>query len=461
MGTDLSKILDECILRVRNGESIESCFAEYPKVQEQLEPLLQTGLSITTTPKAAPSEDFRTLSKIRLMVRLRQEAGQAKVKSERETSLLDELAIGWGRLLDGIAGMRRVAIPVTIAIILALVASSFLPSASNIVSPPPALASRGTVSILSGSVEVQSPDATGWQPGSDGMTLAVGTRVRTSPNAHALLTFFEGSTIKLDPGTDVEIQQVEYTEEHSTTIVLKQWMGRTWSRVTKMADAGSHYSIETPSAVAIVRGTLFTTEVAETGATRVATTEGLVSVVAEGKEVQLPASQQTEVETGASPSPPAATSTDGNQLVITIDAPAVGSVQDSTGSSTGVLPSGLGFNQISGSQSSSPVGGTQVITIPKPTSGEYTIVLRYVADGKANFNLAGKSEGGAIYQFTGAHEAKQGSAWVMRVNVNVEDGLLSYSSVSQIEPLRGKGPEKIVEIKTAGGSITPAEPQGN
>ncbi len=339
-------------------------------------------------------------------------------------------------------------------------ASSFLPRAFNVVSPPPALASKATVSILSGSVEVWNPGTDSWQQGSDGMTLSVGTRVKTAPDAYALLTFFEGSTIKLEPGTDVEIHQLEYTEGQSTTIVLKQWMGRTWSRVTKMADPGSHYAIETPSAIAVVRGTLFATEVEETGVTRVTTTEGLVSVVAEGGEVYLPASHQIEEAAGATPSQPVAASTAESELVITIDMPAVGSVQDGTGSSTGFLPSGLGFNQIIGSQSSSPFKGTQVITIPQPTSGEYIVVLRYVADGTAHFNIQGRSDGGAVYQYAGMHEAIEGSEWLISLNIQVEDGQLVYNSVSVIEPLEGEPPEKVVEIKLAGGSVRSVQPPG-
>ncbi len=461
MGTDLTKILNECIARIGEGEAIETCLAEYENMREQLEPLLYTALSVSAIPKVSPSDDFRRMSKARLMARLRQESSQAAVvKSDRGMPLLNELAIAWERLLQAFIGARRVAIPVTIAILVALVANSFLPGVLNVPSPPPALASQYTVSILSGSVDVRNPGADSWQQGSDGMTLSVGTRIKTAPGSHALLTFFEGSTIRLEPSTDVEIQQLASTEEQSTTIVLKQWLGRTWSRVTKMADPGSHYEIETPSAVAIVRGTLFTTEVDETGLTQVTTTEGLVSVVAQGEEVYLPASQQTEVAAGTAPSQSTTTPSAETELVITIDMPAVGSVIDPTGSSTGYLPSGLAFNQIPGSQSSSPTEGTQVITIPQPTSGEYTVVLRYVADGTAQFDIQGSSEGGAVYQYAATHEAIEGSEWLISLNIQVEDGQLIYNSVSNIEPLEGEPPESIVGTELAEDAAVPIQPPG-
>ena len=157
-------------------------------------------------------------------------------------TLSNDLAIVWQRLWQAIVGTKKVAIPM--AIILLLTLGVGLSGVFGFLSSPPALASRCTLTVLGGSVEVQTPGSGSRQQGADGMTLTEGTRVKTAPDSHALLTFFEGSTIRLEPNTDVEIQQVQYVDEQSTTIVLKQWLGRTWSRVVRMADPGSHYQIQ-------------------------------------------------------------------------------------------------------------------------------------------------------------------------------------------------------------------------
>ena len=206
------------------------------------------------------------------------------------------------RLRHGMPRFKKVLISVTLAVILIV---GIVVGASNFSSHSYALASKCTLSILSGSVEVIIPGIIDTQPGTDGMTLDAGNRVKTSPDSAALLTFFDGSTLKLEPGTDIEIEQLERNDDQQTiTIVLKQWTGETWSHVVKMADRGSHYEIKTPSAVALVRGTQFLTEVDEAGATKVLTTEGLVSVSAQGEEIFLPAGQQTTVEPGTPPSEP-------------------------------------------------------------------------------------------------------------------------------------------------------------
>jgi len=209
MGTKLAKVLDECIARIRKDEIIETCLAQYAHVREQA------------------------------------------AKSGKKMRLPNKLAMAWQSVPCTFTPARKVAIPIALALLLTIGASF---GAFNFLSPSPALNSQCTLSILNGSAEVQGPDSDNWEQGTDGMTLIAGTTIRTPLDSHALLTFFEGSTLKLDPGTDIEIQQAEYDDLQSTTIALKQWMGRTWSRIVIMTSPGSHYQIETPSASAIVRG---------------------------------------------------------------------------------------------------------------------------------------------------------------------------------------------------------------
>ncbi|MFC2017309.1 FecR domain-containing protein, partial [Chloroflexota bacterium] len=299
MGTiaDISKILDECILRISSGEIIETCLDEHPNLREQLKPLLSIAQSISNMPKVTPSDEFRRVSKNRLMMRIREEPRQAKaIKSSQRIPLLSEIAVAWQRFLHANIATRKVAILVAITLLLALGANLY--GVFYLLPQPPALDSQCTLSIISGSVEIQSLGSDTGQQATDGMILNVGTRVKTAPNSHALLTFFEGTTTKLEPNTDVELQQLGHSDEQSATIVLKQWLGRTWSRVIKMADPGSQYEIKTPSATAVVRGTLFATDVDKTGSTQVTTTEGLVSVIAQEEEVYLTANQQSGVEAG-------------------------------------------------------------------------------------------------------------------------------------------------------------------
>ena len=455
MRANLSKVLDECIARIEKGETIETCLTKYPHIRKQLEPLLHVALSLSTIPEVSPSEEFRKTSKARLLDRIRQESLPTEVSQTDQVVLQrNNLAKPWQELWHTITRARKVAIPATIALVLVLLASILLPGGLNLISPPPAIASLCTLSTLGGTVEIQEAGSDSWQPGSDGMTMAIDTNIKTAQDAHAVLTFFDGSTIKLEPDTLVAIQQMELTEGGLGTIVVKQFIGRTWTHMERTR-TGWYYNIETPAASVVAHGTLFSIDVDETGLTKVAATEGLVSVTAQSEEVYLTASQQTQVEVGAVPSRPQKVPEAKAELLITTDMSAVGSVRDPSGSSTGYLPNGLSFNQITGSKSSLSRDGGQIISIAQPVTGEYVFALRYITQEPAHFNIVSKSEGKVVFDYSEELSDAEGEGWLVRINLDVDDGEVVSCTVVGIEPLGETAPEKIVVTELAGERAVP------
>ena len=94
MRTKLPRVINDCIERMSKGQTIETCLAEYPNMRRQIEPLLRTAFSISSIPKVSPSDEFRTLSKARLMMRLHQESIQTEAaKSSRRASLPNQIII--------------------------------------------------------------------------------------------------------------------------------------------------------------------------------------------------------------------------------------------------------------------------------------------------------------------------------------------------------------------------------
>ncbi len=290
-----------------------------------------------------------------------------------------------------------------------------------------------TLSIFSGTVKVQALNAITWKEAKNGMTLEAGSRVQTLPDSHALLTFFEGTTTKLEPGTDLLVAKLEGNREsHPDVIVLKQWAGKTWNRVTTLSDNSRYFKIQTPSASVVARGTLFLTEVDKTGRTLIQTTEGQVSVIAQGQEVQVLAGQQTEVEPGAPPLFAVQMSPSQNELIVTVSAPAVGMVVAPSGSSTGYLPDGSALNQIAGSRSSAVGQSYHTIRVPELRTGEYTIVLRGVGQGVSRFSIEAFAEGESTFRQAGSGNVTDASEWLLHLHVDVLDGLLK--GVSMVKP---------------------------
>jgi hypothetical protein len=459
MTEDLSRALDDCLALMWRGAGIETCMTRYPHLWGQLEPLLETAIEVSTSPKIAPTGEYRRTSRARLLSRIREEAVHGR---EERTGRVARPMGGFGAVLgtlaEAILPSRGLSVPMASALLVALAVLLVVYSVFSFLPGDTTLGSQCTVSVLSGHVEFQSPGSDIWTDADDGMTLEAGARVKTAADSNAMLTFFEGSSVKLEPGTDVQVERIVREEGKSTEIVLKQWLGRTWNRVVKKADPGSRYEIQTPSAYALVRGTLFGVNVDEDGSMSVRTFEGLVSVGAQGQEVDVSAGQTTSADVGVPPAQPSPMPAADSQLMITVSMPAVASVSDPTWSSTGYLPTGLGFNQIAGSQSTSPVEGDQVITIEGPVAGLYNIILRGVGDGVTTVTVEGLSGGETVFRQEGSYDISTGGKWLLGIRTELDDGLISSVSVGDLLPLGDWAPENVVTTELQETSLEPIKP---
>lgn len=275
--------------------------------------------------------------------------------------------------------------------------------------------------LIGGDVQVQSRYTLAWEKAVDGMALEPGSRVRTENNGYASLSFFQGTTAKLEPGTDVIIAGLENDEQNNVdSVTLRQQSGKTWNQVARLDDDSYHFQIETPSAGVKVQGTLFATEVDDAGKTTVQTTEGSVSVSAQGKEVQVAAGQQTTVKPGDAPAPPIPMPAPGSEVLLTIDK-AAGLITDPSGSSTGYLADGAATNQIPGSQLSAPDAVKQTIRIPEPYAGAYTLLLHGVT-GSAIIRIEAFAGGKPTVSYT--ENVTADDNMILKLHLDVLNGLL-------------------------------------
>lgn len=166
------------------------------------------------------------------------------------------------------------------------------------------------LSIAEGTVLVMRPGETDWISGEAGMTLDEDYKIKTGGGGHASVTFFEGSTIELEEGTEISLSELGI-DDAATRITVEQGLGKTISRVKKLLDPASSYEVETAAAVAAVRGTTLSVSVSSNGTTVVGNINGLVSVTAQGVEVILPEGTISTVKPGEPPAPPEPTATTG------------------------------------------------------------------------------------------------------------------------------------------------------
>jgi hypothetical protein len=140
----------------------------------------------------------------------------------------------------------------------------------------------------------------------DGSILGPGDTVQTGDGGRAVLTYFEGSTVEIEPASQLTITTAHANPDGSTVVVMQQDIGTTWHVVQHLITGGSKYEVHTTAATASVRGTQFTVGVDPDGTTTETTTEGVVanSDSQGNSTVVTPPGLQTTTHRGENPAPP-------------------------------------------------------------------------------------------------------------------------------------------------------------
>jgi len=207
-----------------------------------------------------------------------------------------------------------------------------------------ALGAATTVTVLGGSVFVRHGANGSLVAAVDGEVLTAGDVVLTSDGARAVLTYFEGSTVTIEPNTQLSIDEAA-ASNGATRVSMTQDFGRTWHVVTRLIGGGSKYEVRTPAATASVRGTEF--QVDRNGQTTTVTAiEGTVvdrvpdpAQGGQTVEVPIPAGQQHTQPANARPAPIDPAPDPERKVTLTVNASSL-LVVDPLGRANGVTPDG-------------------------------------------------------------------------------------------------------------------------
>ena len=171
--------------------------------------------------------------------------------------------------------------------------------------PPTTIAAPSTLTILSisiGDVFVMKAGTDEWVEAEAGISVEAGDSLKSGDDSTAEITFFDGSTIELEPNTQIQVTELDIAADTgATTILLKQELGDTISRVTKLADPASRYEVETPAGIAAVRGSVMLVEVLGSGKTKITNIEGDIWAISGGKAVPIPEGRICTVTPGQPP----------------------------------------------------------------------------------------------------------------------------------------------------------------
>ncbi len=136
-----------------------------------------------------------------------------------------------------------------------------------------------TLTFLKGKVFVKRAGSEIFTPAKLNMALFSGDRIWVQDNSYAIITFSDKSTLKLSANTQLDIVELSKEEDKEKSI-FKLWLGKIWATVERIIKPGERVEIQTPTAVAGVRGTSWVMSVGEDGSTTVNTIIGVVILVA-------------------------------------------------------------------------------------------------------------------------------------------------------------------------------------
>jgi len=330
-------------------------------------------------------------------------------------------------------------------------------------SPQPA----AILTVISGDALTRAP-GTGFASAADGALLFVGSTIRTSADARAVITLFEGSTVELEPASDITIEEAAL-RSGATIVLLAQSLGRSWHVVTHLASPDSRYEVRTPAATASVRGTAFEVAITDdaTGpTTTVTTTEGLVATAdaAGTREVLVIPAQTTTVRANAAPEPPR--SAPDAQRVMTVTTVSESSlVVDPLGRANG-LKDGRVLAQTPGARVRID-NGTIVVTLPNVPDGVFTTTVAASAGAPTSVSTTVADRGEEPVTIINAAELGSGSTTsAVEVRTSGNKPVLRVLSADETNRFDAKAGSKKANDRAAvtpgprAGASTPANLRG-
>lgn len=186
----------------------------------------------------------------------------------------------------------------------------FLAAAAGATSERPL---KATLTVALGEVRVSTAPGASWEAAEPGMTLAAAARLKTGDDGSADLLFEDGTALRVEKNASLAIQTARDTGGWREYWV-RLWSGRLLSQVAKKGPTPVKYKVQTPVAVAAVRGTEFVADASDKD-TQLAVFEGKVETQSMdagekplGDAVALTPDQEVTLDQGRPAGPPRAIS---------------------------------------------------------------------------------------------------------------------------------------------------------
>jgi len=287
--------------------------------------------------------------------------------------------------------------PKVLAILLALLAL-----ARPTPGPAAALEARtptaATLTVLSGEVERVRGLEGIRGPAASGADLAQGDRVSTSREGRALITFLDGTTVTVEPGSTVTVRELVVGTQEPSRVRLLLLAGTLWARVGGWLGGRGTVTLESNAYSATARDGLIGAQARDDGAFLSWTRAGEVTLrdaAGETRAVLQPGEKGTLTAAGAVTKE--AFSVNVSTLEIVTDGPVAALLVMPDGTrAAGFMPDGAEVNQVFGSFSGVR-DGRRVIQVPAGLAGPYRLVLVATGDGPCSVTVTGRAGDRLVY----------------------------------------------------------------
>jgi len=294
-----------------------------------------------------------------------------------------------------------------------------------------------TVAVLNTAIDAQK-GSSDFAPALDGDILSNGDFVRSSKDGRAVLTFFDGSTLSVDPASLVKVLTLNRLSSGGIQLLVEQTLGRSWAVVSKLKTPDSKFEIKTPTSIAAVRGTAVETIVTlnadGTNSVTYKVDDGEILVTANaGGSVAVGANQQVTISTNQ-PAPAQATPQASTpRFVMTASTGLEFAVTASTGATCG---NGRNKQEIFGC-----VANGNIVTLREPPAGRYAVMLTKTA-GAPTATLTVDAFRGTTREATRAFSGNLGVADIVRSGFTY--AATTPQTISDFEP-----PEVVTSVCSA------------
>jgi len=347
--------------------------------------------------------------------------------------------------------MTRPRLPKHLAAVGAALLVAVLPGAAAWGQPPAlrTVTALATLTILGGSVRHVAAGGEA-KTATDGLDLAIGDRVITGRNASALVTFRDGSTLTVQPGSDITIRRADLERDRSN-IAVRINVGTVWARATRLAHPDSRLALESNTATATVHDGLLGGDHAKDGTFACWTQAGeLVMTDAQGRPLMTLKPGQMATLRPGQPVDFAGFFVAFSTLRVTASANVLPLVQvPGFGQVAGFVAPDIEVNQIYGSVTAATDAG-RMVRVPAGSAGLIHVFLEGRQDGPFTAVVEGLYLSGTIYRFTfsGTIERGERLSTTVRQDMHADDwktdrehrGAIDYTTARvesvQLSPLR-------------------------